>query len=203
MTEQNPNAAVRWVRALEQSPAADPLVQALQPAARWLTSSARRRDLLRGTWLGHAVHPLMTDLPIGAFVCTSLLDLAGGRGSRTAADRLLTVGLLAAPPTAVTGLAEWSETATGSRRVGAVHGVANTVALAAYTASWRARRRDRRAAGVTWALVGAGCLAFSGYLGGHLVSARKVSSRHPLFDATSDTSSNPTAGAPSDVLGAG
>ena len=186
MTEQNPNAVVRWVRTLEESSAADPVARLLQPAARWLTGTPERRNLLRGTWLGHAVHPLMTDLPIGAFVCTSLLDLAGGTRSRPAADRLLTIGLLAAPPTAATGLAEWSETATGSRRVGAVHAVGNTAALLAYTASWRARRADRRAAGVTWALMGAGCLAFSGYLGGHLVSARKVSSRHPLFDATSD-----------------
>ena len=183
---ENPNPLVRWVRTLETSSVADPVARVLQPVAGWLTRSPERRDLLRGTWLGHAVHPLMTDLPVGAFVCTSLLDLAGGARSRPAADRLLTIGLLAAPPTALTGLAEWSETATGSRRVGAVHAVGNTVGLVAYAASWRARRADRHAAGVTWALVGAGCLAFSGYLGGHLVSARKVSSRNPLFDATSD-----------------
>jgi hypothetical protein len=143
MTETNPNPVVRWVRSLEESTAADPLARVLQPVAAWLTSSPERRDLLRGTWLGHAVHPLMTDLPIGAFVCTSLLDLAGGARSRPAADLLLTVGLLAAPPTAATGLAEWSETTTGSRRVGAVHAFSNTAALVSYAASWRARGRDR------------------------------------------------------------
>jgi hypothetical protein len=33
-------------------------------------------------------------------------------------------------------------------------------------------------------LAGASVLGFGGYLGGHLVSARKVSSRHPVFDVS-------------------
>jgi uncharacterized membrane protein len=179
-------AAVRWVRGMEEATGIDALVRRLEPAAAWLTASPGRRDLLQGKWLGHALHPLLTDLPIGAYTCASLLDLTGGRESRAAADRLIAVGLLSTPPAVVTGLAEWSETARGSRRVGAVHAISNTAATLTYLASWRARRRDRRAAGIAWALAGTGILSFSGFLGAHLVAARKVSSRHPVFDETSD-----------------
>jgi hypothetical protein len=36
------------------------------------------RNLLSGTDLGHPLHPMLTDLPIGAWVMSALLDAAGG-----------------------------------------------------------------------------------------------------------------------------
>ncbi len=33
------------------------------------------KDILNGTWLGHPVHPVLTDIPIGAWSGTMLLDL--------------------------------------------------------------------------------------------------------------------------------
>ena len=140
-------------------------------------------DLLTGKPLGHAAHPLMTDLPIGFWTSTNVLDLIGGRASRTASDRLLALGILSAVPTAATGLAEWLRADTASRRVGVVHANANTVGLAIYAASWVARKRGRRGAGVALALLGSTFATVGGYLGGHLATARKVGTRDPAFAA--------------------
>lgn len=35
------------------------------------------KDLLHGTWLGHALHPLITDVPAGALTAALFLDLIG------------------------------------------------------------------------------------------------------------------------------
>src|SRR3954470_7218229 len=102
------------------------------------------KDALSGTPLGHALHPLLTDLPIGTWTSSLLLDLLGGRAARTASERLIAIGLLAAAPTAATGLNDWADTTPASdevRRIGAVHAVANVAALGLYTGSWAARRR--------------------------------------------------------------
>jgi hypothetical protein len=64
-----------------------------------------------------------------------------------------------------------------------VHASLNVTAIALYVSSWNARRRDRHGLGTVLALAGASAAAAAGYLGGHLVSARKVSSRHPAFEA--------------------
>lgn len=166
---------------LEEVRALEVLGKPLEPVARALVAEPRRREVLQGAWLGHAVHPPLTDLPIGFWTCASVLDLVGGRRSAPAADLLLALGLLSAAPTALTGLAEWAGTGGSVWRVGALHGVSNTVAVGCYGASWVARRRGRRTRGVLLALGGAGAATFGGYLGGHLVSARKVSTRHPSF----------------------
>src|SRR5947208_13414497 len=34
---------------------------------------------LQGEWLGHPLHPALTDFPLGCWMCASLLDLVGGR----------------------------------------------------------------------------------------------------------------------------
>src|SRR5215218_3409711 len=64
----------------------------------------RTKDLLAGTWLGHPAHPMLTDLPIGAWTSALILDLVAGRQARRAADALVGVGVLTAVPTAMTGL---------------------------------------------------------------------------------------------------
>ncbi|MEO6683395.1 MAG: hypothetical protein ABIN48_11300, partial [Ginsengibacter sp.] len=32
------------------------------------------KNFLHGTWLGHPLHPLMTDIPIGAWTAAAVLD---------------------------------------------------------------------------------------------------------------------------------
>jgi nitrite reductase/ring-hydroxylating ferredoxin subunit/uncharacterized membrane protein len=129
------------------------------------------KDLLSGTWLGHPLHPLLTDLPIGFWTSAFTLDLVGGRRTRRAATQLVAWGLASAVPTALSGAADWGDTTGAERRVGAVHAAANTTALALYAASWWARVRGRHRRGVALGLAGATAATVGGYLGGHLVQA--------------------------------
>lgn len=183
-SEQTP-ILVRLTHGLEAAKNLDRAERLLNPLARACVSSPRRRDLLHGTFLGHALHPLLTDLPLGAWMSTSILDLVGGAGAQQAARRLLGIGLLAAGPTAATGLAEWSTTTGVNRRVGVAHASLNTAGLMLYGGSYLARRRGRRALGVVLALGGAAFVGGGGFLGGHLVIARKVGSRDPQFAGSS------------------
>ena len=77
--------------------------------------------MLQGRWLGHAVHPLLTDLPLGLWTATSVLDLAPVPGSRKSAERLLALGLAAVPAVALTGWAEWRETEPREHGRGLAH----------------------------------------------------------------------------------
>jgi nitrite reductase/ring-hydroxylating ferredoxin subunit/uncharacterized membrane protein len=158
---------------LEQVKALDPAVDALGGVAGRVLPAGKVKDLAHGTWLGHPVHPILVAVPIGLWSGASLLDLLG---DRRAARRLVGAGLLAALPTAATGLADWSELGTARRpkRVGLVHAVANWATIATYAASWRARRRGEHVRGAGLALVGAGGLAVGGYLGGHLAYSQAV-----------------------------
>lgn len=173
---------VAWTERLEQYDGLDPVVRAIRPLAQALVSDPVRRDALRGNWLGHALHPLLSDLPIGLWTSALALDLVGGLEARPAARRLVGLGVVAALPTALTGWAEWSGAEPRDQRVGVVHASANVVAIVGFAASWRARRRGEHLRGRGLALTAASALGVGGYLGGHLVSARKVSSRHPAFD---------------------
>src|SRR5262245_39849334 len=85
---------VPWTQALEQAKALDPVVSVVRPFGNWFASSPGRRDLLQGAWLGHAVHPLMTDFPIGFFASALTLDVIGGKKARPAARRLIALGVL-------------------------------------------------------------------------------------------------------------
>lgn len=173
--------AVRLVRRLEEDERLDALADRLAAVSRVLTASPARRDLLLGRAPGHAMHPWLTDVPIGAWTSASVLDLVGGRAARPAARRLVGLGVVAALPTAVTGLAELEHADRRSRRVGALHAVGNGAALVLYAASWLARRREHHVPGAVLALAGAGLASASGYLGGHLAIARNVGSRSPAF----------------------
>ena len=174
-------APARAAVALEQNAGLDRAVDALRRATGPLDTSALGA-VLRGEWLGHALHPLLTDLPLGMWTATSVLDLVGGPGSRDAARRLVGLGVLAVAPTAVSGWAEWRRTDRAIQRVGVAHAALNATAALLYAGSWTARRRDRHRVGAVLALAGAGVAGAGGYLGGHLTSARKISSRHPAFE---------------------
>jgi hypothetical protein len=181
-TEQAP-LIVRWTLRLEQATTLDRPVQAVDPTIQALFGTGTRSSVLRGQWLGHAIHPILTDVVLGTWTSATLLDLVGGRDSAASARRLVGVGLLAAGPTLWTGWAEWSAAGARDKRVGLVHAVTNGVALSVYTASWLARRRGRHGAGAGLALAGAAVSSVGAYLGGHMVEARKVASHHPAYDA--------------------
>ena len=143
------------------------------------------KDGISGTWLGHTVHPLLTDLPIGTWTSALLLDWLGGKGSERAAERLIAVGLAATVPTVVTGLSEWADSEVGSppvRRLGLVHAAANSTATLLFAASLAARRRRSRGAGRLLGLAGAGALGVGGWLGGHLSYAEGIGVDQTAFE---------------------
>jgi nitrite reductase/ring-hydroxylating ferredoxin subunit/uncharacterized membrane protein len=140
------------------------------------------KDVLSGTWLGHPLHPPLTDVVIGAWTSALLLDLLGGEEGREAADRLVVAGIVAAVPTAAAGLSDWAELRGGSRRVGSVHAVGNTTALVLHTLSSLARRRGDRRRGVALSALGYGVASFSAWLGGHLSFAKGVGVNQTAFE---------------------
>jgi uncharacterized membrane protein len=162
------------VARLEGDARIDPLADALDgPAA--VAGEEPAGSFLRGEWLGHALHPLMTDFPLGCWMSAGILDLVGGRKARPAAQRLVAAGLLAVPLTAASGLADYGTIGDHRvKRVGAVHGLGNTVVALSYLASWRARRKGHHLRGVWWGLAGGGFAIATGYLGGHLSFGRGV-----------------------------
>ena len=140
------------------------------------------KDLLSGTWLGHAAHPLLTDLPIGFWTSAWVLDIVGGVRSGPAARKLVGLGILAAVPTAATGASDWADTTGGERRVGLVHAAANSAALGAFVVSYLHRRRGNRLKGFAWGSLGALSATAGGHLGGHLINALGVGVDNTAFE---------------------
>jgi nitrite reductase/ring-hydroxylating ferredoxin subunit/uncharacterized membrane protein len=132
------------------------------------------RNLLSGTYLGHPLHPMLTDLPIGAWGASAILDVVGGRSAQRAADLLMAAGVLAAVPTAASGLNDWSDTDGADLRVGVVHATVNSTALSLYLVSLSSRARGKRNRGKVLGLAGLATLLAGSYLGGHLTFARGV-----------------------------
>src|SRR5919199_6704 len=143
-----------------------------EAVAKWVRGAVPRgpvKDTLSGTPLGHALHPFLTDFPIGTWTSSLLLDVFGGREARPASRKLIAAGVLASLPTAATGLNDWADTTPASdnvRRVGAVHAIANVTALGLYAASLAARRAGNHGRGVALGLLGMGALGVGGHLGG-------------------------------------
>ncbi len=186
---------------IEGVEAFDAVSEPLQGAVRTLVpQDSGLKDLLSGTWLGHPVHPPLTDVVIGAWTSALLLDVLGGEQGHEAADKLVAAGVLAAVPTAAAGLSDWAELSGGTRRVGAVHAAGNTTALVLHALSWVQRRRGRRGLGVTLSALGYGAATFSAWLGGHLSFGQGVGVNQTAFE---DAPENWTAVLDADELDEG
>jgi nitrite reductase/ring-hydroxylating ferredoxin subunit len=169
--------AMRSISQLEQAKALDRVVTAGQRVARWLPPGPLR-DVLNGVWLGHPLHPVLAQAPVGAWLSAAVLDgwprirknSAGkhrGRESCGEAEqrRLVGFGLAAAGAAALAGAADWSEQHEQQMRVGVVHAAANITAAAFYGASLLTRRP---AASRALRLAGLAAVAAGGLLGGHI-----------------------------------
>lgn len=153
---------MRAVDELERTEKLDGLVGLGQRWAR-LLRPGRGRDALYGVWLGHPLHPMLVQAPIGLWLSASVLDAwpDGEQASR----RLVLLGLAAAVPAALAGTADWSEQHEQQMRVGAVHAMANGAAAGLYLASLVTRAGPRSRA---LRLAGLAVAGFSGLLGGHI-----------------------------------
>jgi nitrite reductase/ring-hydroxylating ferredoxin subunit/uncharacterized membrane protein len=171
--------------ALESAEVLDPPAQALGKVVRDVVPGGPVKDALSGTYIGHALHPLLTDLPIGTFTSAVLLDLLGGEGSEQAADRLIAIGLATAPATFLTGWTDWADTEAaddGVRRSGIVHAAVNGAAVSLMVASLVARTRGNRGRGKLLGLAGASLLGAGGWIGGHLSYTKGVGVDTTAFD---------------------
>jgi nitrite reductase/ring-hydroxylating ferredoxin subunit/uncharacterized membrane protein len=157
---------------IESLASLDRVVAPLDRLAHRLLPTGQAKDALHGTWLGHPLHPVLTDLPIGFWTGAVVLDLFGGRRTEAAADMLLAAGVVAAAPTALTGWADWSDLNRPEKRSGFVHAAANVTATLLFTASLLARRRGHRGGGIALGLAGSAAATVGGYLGGHLAYRR-------------------------------
>ncbi|MCT2587751.1 DUF2231 domain-containing protein [Actinophytocola gossypii] len=157
------------LRKAESVTAVDGPARAVADTARRVVLGSRAGNLLRGSWLGHPVHPLLVTLPIGAWTSGLVLDLTG---RRNAARQLVAVGLAATPPTVLAGLADFADLDTRQRRVGLLHASANLVAAGAFLCSYRCRLRGRHRAGTVWSTLGLLAIGAGGALGGHLAYAQ-------------------------------
>jgi uncharacterized membrane protein len=150
-----------------------------------LLSRESIKAALSGGWLGHALHPIMTDLVIGSFVSASVLDVLGGKDSEAGAERLLAVGIASYAPTALSGISDWADRADadpGTRRVGIVHAASNAIAVSLYGASLASRRGGSHRRGKLLALAGGTVLGVGGYLGGHLAYVQGVGVEPPAVE---------------------
>ena len=164
----------------ERLAALEPLDAPAKPiakAVRDLIPGGPVKDAISGTWLGHALHPLLQVLPIGTWTSAVILDLIGGEDGETGADRLIGTGLLATLPTVVSGWSDYADTEVASdsvRRIGMLHAGANVIGASLFAASLAARGRGSRGRGKALALAGIGAVGAGGWLGGHLAYAEGV-----------------------------
>jgi nitrite reductase/ring-hydroxylating ferredoxin subunit/uncharacterized membrane protein len=150
----------------------------------WVKTATRSKSVknaLSGSWLGHQLHPMLTDLPIGAWGAAVALDLTSGDESAAAARRLVGLGLLASGPTALSGASDWSDTIGADRRVGFIHAASNATASVLQAGSWLARRRGHRVVGIVLSILGLSLTLGSAYLGGHLSFVRGIGVNHTAF----------------------
>jgi len=132
------------------------------------------KTFVHGTWLGHPLHPVLTDIPIGAWTLAVLFDiiylLNRSQTWSSAADLAVFVGFLGAFAAVITGYTDWNETVDRERRVGIAHGLLNTVVLIIYLVSVLVRvTAGSRGLAIVLAFIGYALVVTSAYLGGEMV----------------------------------
>jgi len=155
----------------------------------------RFRSFLNGTWFGHPLHPVITDVPITAWMLTALFDiiwLISPTHNNWAADGAFVaviVGLLGALGAIVTGFTDWSDTYGSERRVGLNHSLFNVSATILYLISFILRLLAGPGDGIAAAIlgfVGLGCVLYAGYLGGEMVFTKGTGVNHTAWEAASE-----------------
>jgi nitrite reductase/ring-hydroxylating ferredoxin subunit/uncharacterized membrane protein len=172
---------------IDKQDSLDAASDALQPAVTDLFKAGGEagqaaKNFLHGTWLGHPLHPVLTDIPVGAWTTALALDaieaLSGREEFGDAADAAIAVGLVGAVGAAATGITDWSDTEGRGRKVGLVHGLLNATATTLYATSLVMRRGKARRAGLGLSMLGFLVSGAAAYLGGHLVFEEKIGVDH-------------------------
>jgi nitrite reductase/ring-hydroxylating ferredoxin subunit len=151
---------------LEHAKALDRVGDQVQKAVRAVLRPQVVRDALHGVWLGHPLHPVLVQVPTGAWISAAVLDVVPGQ--KRAATVLVGVGLAGAGPAALAGANDWAALDREQRRVGLVHWAGNLTAVGLYAASFAARLRGDHSRGKALAFAALSIAGGSAYLGGHL-----------------------------------
>lgn len=140
------------------------------------------KNFLHGTWIGHPLHVILTDIPIGAWTAAIVFDAVDSMGRRkrfcAAADAAVALGLVGALGAAVTGMTDWQDIDPPARRIGLVHALINIASVGLFAGSLAARRRGNRATGRGLAAIGYAVSAMAARLGGSLVYGEKIGVDH-------------------------
>ncbi|MDN5382088.1 Rieske (2Fe-2S) protein [Streptomyces sp. LB8] len=169
------NRVLRLLDRLEQEPRADAVIDAAGRGVRALPLRGGR-DLLHGRWLGHPLHPLMVQVPMGTWLSAAVLDLFPGRSRE--AGLLVGAGLATAAPAALAGTVDWAELHRRQQRTGLVHALANATAVGLYAASLACRLKGRTGAGRALGFLGLTAAGAGGMLGGHLAYRQASGANH-------------------------
>ena len=129
------------------------------------------RDLLDGRWLGHPLHAVLTDVPIGILFLVIVLDVLG---QPVAADITLAVGILTLLAAALAGFADYSDTDGTARDRATLHGTLMLTATAVYVVSLAIRLAagpdgSARTAAVIVSVLAFLVLTAGAYVGGDVV----------------------------------
>lgn len=142
------------------------------------------QNFLNGTWLGHPLHSVLVDIPIGTWTAALMLDLleifSGRKRYGKAADAAILLGAVGATGAAVAGATDWQHTQGEARRTGFLHALLNGSTIVFYLLSLAARRSKNRGMGRSLAIGGYALLFASAYIGGDLVYRQKVGVRHGI-----------------------
>lgn len=136
------------------------------------------KNFLNGAWLGHPLHVVLTDVPIGAWTTAEILDLChmatGKEDFGTAADAAMAVGLAGAVAAALAGATDWQDADAPARRIGLIHGLLNLGGAGLFAASLVLRRRGARGAGRLLSAVAYAGMTYSARLGGDMVYKHRL-----------------------------
>jgi nitrite reductase/ring-hydroxylating ferredoxin subunit len=164
------------VARLENASWLDPAVNRVRGTVNVVIRPQALRDVLYGVPIGHPLHPVTVQVPIGAWVSAAVLDLVPGQDR--AARLLVGTGVVSVLPAVLSGLTDWSRSHEQQLRVGLVHATVNLMATSCYVVSWVDRSAGRQARGKAWGLAGLGAVLAGGMLGGHLAYRQASGANH-------------------------
>jgi nitrite reductase/ring-hydroxylating ferredoxin subunit/uncharacterized membrane protein len=144
-----------------------------------------------GTWLGHPLHPVLTDIPLGTWTMAVLFDIIyifnRSQTWVSAADLTIFIGVLASLAVAVTGYTDWNETVDRERRVGVAHGLINTLVILLYIISLIVRvSGGSRGFAIVVSFIGYALVLSAAYLGGELVFSIGTGVNHHAWQPVPD-----------------
>ena len=154
------------VNKLENAEYLDDAIALVQKAVRGVVRAGAAKDLLHGVPIGHPLHPLAVQLPIGAWTSAVVLDFVPG--AEKASEVLLAVGVASALPAVASGWTDWTELHPQQQRVGLFHAAANATGTLLFAVSWALRSRGHRSRGAVVSAAALATVVLGGTLGGHL-----------------------------------